>query len=184
MAAVEVQARETAERLLARAHAEAEAIVARAQEDARTVAARAAEEARQAEVAKLSALALRLKAAEDAQAERDLDRTMDVAVILAERLLGASLDHDPATIGRLARQALHEARGVRRALIHASPGDTEALGRCLDEGGVGGCAVEVRADPAVPRGSLRVSTNLGTLDVQLRPQLEQLAAALRDSLRR
>jgi flagellar biosynthesis/type III secretory pathway protein FliH len=42
--------------------------------------------------------------------------------------------------------------------------------------------VDIRADPLLSRGSLRIHTNLGNLDAQLTPQLERLAKALRDAL--
>ena len=43
-------------------------------------------------------------------------------------------------------------------------------------------AIDIRVDPLLSRGSLRIHTNLGSLDAQLTPQLERLAKALRDAL--
>jgi flagellar biosynthesis/type III secretory pathway protein FliH len=40
----------------------------------------------------------------------------------------------------------------------------------------------ITSDATLERGSLRLHTDLGTIDAQLRPQLERLAAALRDAL--
>jgi len=79
-----------------------------------------------------------------------------------------------------------EARGATRAAIEASPLDADALRNHLVNLGLGqglaSGALEVKIDPQLSRGSLRVHTNLGTLDVQLTPQLERLAEALRDAL--
>ncbi len=177
-----VDAHLLAQRIVGDAEREAEAIRARAHESSALLAARAAEEAREAEHAKLAALYLALRREEERRDARDLDRTMDIARILAERLLGELLRLDPARIVALARQALAEAKGATRAVIEASPLDADALrGHVLDFGLAEG-ALDVKIDPQLSRGSLRVHTNLGTLDVQLTPQLERLAKALRDAL--
>jgi flagellar biosynthesis/type III secretory pathway protein FliH len=41
----------------------------------------------------------------------------------------------------------------------------------------------VNADATLTRGSLVVHTDLGTIDAQLRPQLDRLAKALREAMR-
>jgi flagellar biosynthesis/type III secretory pathway protein FliH len=181
--ASEVQeARQTAERLVADARVQATALVAEARAAAAGVAQAAAAEACEAEEAKLAAHYLRLKFADEHRAEADLDRAIGLAVVLAERLLGEALVHDPQHVVALARQALAEARGARRVVIDASPLDADVLQRHLVDLGFGLSALEIRIDAALPRGSLRLITSLGNLDAQLRPQLERLARALRDSL--
>jgi flagellar biosynthesis/type III secretory pathway protein FliH len=177
-----VDAHLVAKRLLDEARKEADAILERARESAERVAARAAEEARQAEHAKVAALYLALRREEERRDERDLDRTMSLARILAERLLGETLDLEPARIFALTRQALAEAKGATRAVIEASPLDADALRSHVLDFGLPEGALDVKIDPQLSRGSLRVHTNLGTLDVQLTPQLERLAKALRDAL--
>jgi flagellar biosynthesis/type III secretory pathway protein FliH len=179
-----IEARDTAVRVVGEARDQAAAIVAEARAAAAGVAEAAANEAREAETAKLAAHYLHLKHDEERRADADLDRAIGLAVVLAERLLGETLERDPARVVALARQALAEARGSRRAVIDASPLDADALQRHLVEVGFGSHAVEIRTDPALTRGSLRLSTSLGNLDAQLRPQLERLARALRDTLQR
>jgi flagellar biosynthesis/type III secretory pathway protein FliH len=179
-----VVARETAARLVAEARAEASALLADARAAAEGVGHAAAVEAREAEEAKLAAHYLRLRQEEERRAEIDLDRAIALAVVLSERLLGEALEHDPKHVVSLARQALSEARGARRVVIDASPLDADVLQRHLVDVGFGSQAVEVRADPALSRGALRLTTSLGNLDAQLRPQLERLARALRDTLQR
>jgi flagellar biosynthesis/type III secretory pathway protein FliH len=85
---------------------------------------------------------------------------------------------------KLAEQALAEARGARSATILASPLDIDALTHHLEAAGIGPVVTLVRADPSLGRGSLRIVTNLGTLDAELHPQLERLARALRDTIDR
>jgi flagellar biosynthesis/type III secretory pathway protein FliH len=179
----EAGARMAAEVILENAREEARVIVAEARaaaEDARSLAAR---EAREEEHAKLAALYLALRSEDERRAERDLDRAVSLAVVLAERLLGEALEHNPQHIAGLARQALGEARGAKKARVDAHPLDAEALKSHLDSVGMSPDAIEVRAAADLGRGSLRVHTNLGTLDAKLTPQLERLAAALRDALK-
>jgi flagellar biosynthesis/type III secretory pathway protein FliH len=181
-----VDAHLLAQRLVEAAQREAEAILAQARENAAQIAANAAEDARQVEHAKLAALYVALRVEDERREERDLDRAIGLARVLAERLLGEALEADPARVVALARQALIEARGAIPTVIEASPLDADALRSQLVALGLGNglakSALDVKIDPQLPRGSLRVHTNLGTLDVQLAPQLERLAKALRDAL--
>jgi len=43
-------------------------------------------------------------------------------------------------------------------------------------------SIEIREDPSLARGELRLQTDLGTIDARLAPRFERLAAALRDAL--
>jgi flagellar biosynthesis/type III secretory pathway protein FliH len=171
-----------AKRLVADAQREAADILARAREEAGRAAGLATEEAREAEVAKLAGMFIALRAEDERRAERDLERSVGLARVLAERLLGEALESAPDRVVALARQALLEARGAHRAVIEASPLDAEALRSHVVDIGLAEGALEIKIDPTLSRGSLRVHTNLGSLDAQLTPQLERLAKALRDAL--
>jgi flagellar biosynthesis/type III secretory pathway protein FliH len=176
IARAELEARERAARILEDARAKARTI-------AEEAAARAADEARATEHAKLAALYLDLRAADEQRAERDIERAVELASALAERLLGAEFARDPALVAQLARQALAEARGARRARIEASPLDVDALRAHLGSLGFPDGACEIVENDQLARGSLVLHTDLGTLDAKLAPQLDRLAAALRDVLR-
>ncbi len=169
------------------ARARAAAIVADAEARAKDVlvdaVARATEDARAAEHAKVAALYLALRAAEESRAERDLDRAVSLAALLAERLVGVALEQSPGTITMIARQALAEARGARRAKIAASGLDAGVLAQHLADLGLPSGAIEIEIDETLGRGSLILHTDIGTLDARLTPQLDRLAAALRDALR-
>jgi len=171
-----------AERILEGARQEAEATLGRAREDAARAKADAASEAREHEVAKLAAGFLALRVADERRAERDLDRVVGLAQVLAERLLGEALESEPTRVVALARQALLEARGARRAVIEASPLDVETLRSHVLDLGLAEGALDIKVDLSLSPGSLRIHTNLGSLDAQLTPQLERLAKALRDAL--
>jgi flagellar biosynthesis/type III secretory pathway protein FliH len=175
----EVEAHQNGDRVLDMAVAQAAAIVSEAREKAQRAAAEAAREAAEAEQAKLAAMHLALRAAEDQRA--DLDRAISLATVLAERLIGVAVAHDPAVVAELARQALAEARGARRVRIEAHPLDAEALRRHVSSLAQG-TVVDITENADLGRGSLCVHTDLGTLDAKLTPRLERLADALRDAL--
>src|SRR5207237_6293883 len=99
--------------------------------------------------------------------ERDLDRAIALARVLAERLIGEAIAQSPETITALARQALAEARGARRVRIEAHPLDAEALRRHLSMVtqalSQGSAVVDVVENAELARGSLCVHTDLGAL---------------------
>jgi len=169
-----------AERIVREAQARADALVALAREKAASVAETAAREAAEAEQAKLAAILLALRAREERADEASLDRIVELARVLAERLVGESLAVDPSTIAKLARQALLEARGARTVHVSAHPDDVSALQAHLALLTVS--VASVTGDATIARGCLRLRTDLGTIDAHLAPQLERLARALRDAL--
>jgi flagellar biosynthesis/type III secretory pathway protein FliH len=162
------------------ARAEAERILTAAREGAAKVAAQAAGEAREQETARLAAQFLALKKADEDRAERDLARAIDIATVLAERLVGEGLRIEPQRIAELAASALAETRGARHVRIDAHPDDVTPLREAL---AAVGHAAEVNADGSLARGSLVVHTDVGTIDARLRPQLARLADALRGGSR-
>jgi flagellar biosynthesis/type III secretory pathway protein FliH len=177
----EVEARQTAERVLEEARAAAASILAEARERAAGVAADARREAHQEADAQLAARWLALREREHAGLGRDPSGVATVAVALAERLLGASLALDPSRIVEIARAVLGEVRGARRAVIEAHPLDADELRARLTTDGLDLQSVEVRTDEALARGELRLHTDLGTIDARLAPRFERLVAALRDA---
>jgi flagellar biosynthesis/type III secretory pathway protein FliH len=130
--------------------------------------------------AKLSAAYLVLKARQEHAVEANLDRTTELAVALAERLIGAALEIAPEKIASMAAEALSEAKGARKARIEANPIDVASLREHTVSLG-DSISIEPNADLA--RGALVLHTDLGTIDARLTPQLERLARALKDALR-
>jgi flagellar biosynthesis/type III secretory pathway protein FliH len=169
--------------MLETAKRDSERIVSEARDAARETAERAAKEAEEREQAKLAAAWIALRAREEKRADVDLDRAVQLATVLAERLIGAALEIDPAKAVALAKHALSEARGARRATILAHPEDAAALAARIDALGMPDGTVTVLADDSCSRGSLAIQTELGIVDARLHPQLERLAVALREALR-
>jgi flagellar biosynthesis/type III secretory pathway protein FliH len=177
-----VDASAEATRMLAKARVEAQALLAAAERRAADLKLLAEAEARAEASAKLAAHALALATYEAKADERALTRTVELARLLAERLLGASLAIAPEQVVTLARQALAEARGARRLSIVAHPEDATLLSQSLASLGVAVETVRVVPDTARPRGSLRIETDIGVLDADLAPQLDRLALRLRETL--
>ncbi len=130
--------------------------------------------------AKLAAAYLLLRKREDQMVESSLDRTTELAVALAERLIGGALEIAPEKIVDMAKTALFESKGARKTRIEGNPIDVGALREHTDSLGES-IVIEPNADLA--RGSLVLHTDLGTIDARLTPQLERLARALKDALR-
>jgi flagellar biosynthesis/type III secretory pathway protein FliH len=178
----EVEARFAAERIEQEARARAEAILAEARAQGVAAGEQAADAAREQAHAQAIAQWIAVRRAEDARLQADADRVIALAVVLAERLVGATLEVAPARITSLAQGVLAEARGARRATLEAHPVDAQHLREQLATLGLDAGAVEVRDDPSLARGALRLHTDVGILDAQLAPRLERLAVALRDAL--
>ncbi len=179
--AVVVDARAEAARIVLEARKVADQIVTDAHNSVASRVEAAVREAREAEVARITAEHLALRMGEEQRAERDLDRTLEIAALLAERVVGEGLALEPARIGVLATTALQETRGARRMRIEACADDVPALQGMLGDLGEGIATVEPAAELA--RGSLVVHTELGRIDARLGPQLARLAEALREALR-
>jgi flagellar biosynthesis/type III secretory pathway protein FliH len=134
--------------------------------------------------AELSALALRVAQRERALDEASLDRSIELARVLAERLLGHALSTDPASIAWIARSVLDEARGARLVKIHLHESDAPLLRAVVAELDRDGRIHEIVVDAEFRRGDLRLETDVGVIDARLGPTIERLAERLRELLRR
>ncbi len=109
-----LEAAERARTLIAVAEAQAARLIGDAERAAAELRLRAETEARADAAAKIAVRALALRHHEARADERALERSVELARLLAERLLGESLRVAPEQVVALARQALGEARGARR----------------------------------------------------------------------
>jgi flagellar biosynthesis/type III secretory pathway protein FliH len=175
-----VDAHVEAERIVADARAWAAEIVEEARAKVAEAAAGAAREAREREIARVTAEVLVVRAGDERHRERAIDRTIELAVLLAERLVGEALAVEPERLSALAAQALRETRGARQIRVEAAAEDVAALQALLRELGEGVVSVEPSSE--LGRGSLLVHTELGRVDARLAPQLARLADALREHL--
>ncbi len=178
----EMEARLAATRIEDDARTRADALLAAARAEAEGSVATATREAREEAGAELAAKWLALRQAEAGSIRREGERVISLAVALAERLLGVSLDLEPSRIVDIARTVIDEARGARSAIVEAHPLDAGELRQRLTTNGLELQSLEIRSDDALARGELRLHTDVGTIDARLAPRFERLAAALRDAL--
>lgn len=164
-----------ARRAAASLHEEARA---RAEETTRA----AAQEAREAELARLAAVALYLDARERSYGDRELERAVDLARLLAERVVGAELALSPERVAHMAAALLGEARGAASARIFACREDLAALRATFASLELPEGTVSLEEDPSLLRGSLVVESDVGTVDGRLETRFELLAAALLEAL--
>lgn len=173
-----LEGHEEAGRIVEEARKKADEIVEHARTQALEIGRTAASDARERELARLAAEVLTVRIAEERRRERTVDRTIEIASLLAERLVGESLKVDPERIRTLAIGVLAETRGARKIRIEAHPEDMGALSAFLTE--QRGPVIDVEPSNELERGSLVVHTELGRIDARLRPQLQRLGEALRD----
>jgi type III secretion protein L len=176
-----LEAQADAARVVAEAEKRALAILTEARAAASRIAEDAAKDAREAEIARVSAELLASRMTEEKRAERELDRIVQVSVLLAERLVGDALRIEPERIAAIAAEALKETRGARRVRIEACAEDVPTLQTLVAQLGLD--VAETAGAPELRRGSLVVHTDLGRVDARLEPQLTRLADALREALR-
>jgi flagellar biosynthesis/type III secretory pathway protein FliH len=175
-------ARDAADRL-ARAEHAARALLEQAEQTACKLRDEARQAGRQEGAAELAAAWIKLRAEENARHEKDLDRTVELARAMAERIVGEEIALDPAKIAVMARQTLALVKQARQIALSAHPQDAATLRAHLASLGLEQAALEIHADETRARGSLLLETDLGIIDADLTIQLDRLARSLRDGLR-
>ena len=178
----EVEAKERTEGLLAAAERRALQVLREADERAEAARSRAVAEARAVAVAEFASWATRLKDQETRADERARDRIVELAGLLAERLLGRELALDPSVVSELASVVLAEARGAARVEVYAHPDDVAGLREAMSSLDPDGRVHALLPDPSLGRGDLRLHTDVGTVDARLGPELRHLAQRLRGAL--
>ena len=175
-------AKAEARALLEKARDEAQQIISRAEAAANDLILQQHTRARADALCLVVGEALELRKRQAELEKSVLDRSVDFATLLAERLLGEELSLAPERVRALARQALTEAAGARHAIIVAHPRDACELRSGLVNLGSLLDSIGIEDDPKLTRGYIRVETELGVIEADVRGQLERLAAQLRKLL--
>lgn len=177
-----VQAEEQAAQLLEKAQADAAALLQAANAECSQLREAAAAAGRAAGYAELTALLLRQKAREAELDHAARERSLTLARLLAERLVGRALEHDPGVVADLATTLLDEIRGARQIQFMVHPEDAPILERAFAQLRVPNRSVAVTPEVGMPRGQLRVVSELGTFHADLGRRLDVLCDALRVDL--
>ena len=114
--------------------------------------------------------------------ERARDDIVELAKLMAQRVIGETLAIEPNRLVWMARRCINESRGSSQIVIFAHPGDVVSLGQQL-EGLDPRVEIHVEPEPELQPGDLRIETDVGTLDARIGTQLANLAAKVRESLR-
>jgi flagellar biosynthesis/type III secretory pathway protein FliH len=178
---VMVDASERAAQVLASAQQRAHETMRQAEQAASTLRHGAVDEGRARGYAEgLARLALvsRLEAEVD---QRGLERSIEMARILAERLIGGALMTEPSVVAGLASQVLTEVRGARQIKLYVHPDHVSALQVHLGQVLAG---LSIVADATCGRGDFRAVTDVGTIDAKLGDRLDLLSAKLAEALRK
>ena len=176
------EARAEADSLLQRARIEAQQILARAHAAANDHSVQQQARARADALCLVVGEALELRKRQAELSRNVLDRSIGFATLLAERLLGEELQQKPERIRALARQALKEAAGARQAIVVAHPRDATELRSGLAGLGALLDSISIEADDKLSRGHIRVETELGVIEADIKGQLERLAVQLKKLL--
>jgi len=181
-----LEARCEAERLLAEAREQAVALRQQVQQEAQQEAERirviAEQQGFEQGAAKLAAAWLRYEKREAALDHGLMDRSIAMARLLAERLLGQSLQLHPEMVVDLARDAISQLSRSRRIVVHAHPEDVSPLRENVGAFGIPPDRIEILSDSSRSRGCLRFVSDCGDLDGDLVVQLDRLAEAIRQEL--
>jgi flagellar assembly protein FliH/type III secretion protein L len=169
-----------ADTLIAGAERRAAELLRAAEADALETRRLAAVEGRNAGMAELAAHRLRFAELEARADERSLDRCLELATLLAERLLGEALKLEPRRIVAIAAKALEEARAAKQIRVGAHPEDRPLLTAEAERLGLSATAFYDAED--LKHGELRIETELGTIEAKPTLELERLTSALRKSL--
>jgi flagellar biosynthesis/type III secretory pathway protein FliH len=176
-----VEASLKAQAVIEEANAQASEVLSNAQREA-SVLKQAAQEVGRAEgFAESVSRAATLGRMEATAEDRALGRTISLARLLAERLLGASLRLDEGTVAALAQQALNEVKGVRQVRLLVHPDDLAIL---QTNNVVSQPGFSLAPDANLARGDFRIVTDVGTIDATLGARLDLLAVKLADTLKK
>jgi flagellar assembly protein FliH len=176
-----------AAQIVAHARSEAAAVARAAQDEghARGLAA-GLDEARAelAPAAEALAEALRgVAGAQDALAASLERRAVELAVAIAEKILGAALELDPGRVANVIVGALRRSASRDRIVLEVNPADVDAVNAVIGDlsRSVGVGELDVRPERRIARGGCVVRTEDGDVDAQVAAQLDRAREVLLDS---
>lgn len=104
---------------------------------------------------------------------------IELAQILAQRVLGREVSMAPDAIAELAAQALREARGAQSVSLHVNPVHVPALQKALPElSEAANTALAVVPDNDLAPADLVLETEIGNIDARIATQLANLASVM------
>ncbi|MFN7928250.1 MAG: FliH/SctL family protein [Blastocatellia bacterium] len=105
---------------------------------------------------------------------------LQLAVKVAEKIIGRELQTHPATVAYIALTALQQARQSEMITLRANPADLPTLESFREHFAHSGRIqyVDILPDQHIEPGGCRIETEVGTVDAQIAVQLHTLGRAL------
>ena len=171
------EARQGAQAILEEAQREKERILAEAQREREELLVKTREQGRQEGLAQATEILLRAKMQAGEMLGTYEKDVIALALRMAEKIIGRSLEKDPELIVELCASAIDNLRSARAMVLRVHPKTAavlrakkpvlmELIGRAVD--------LAIKEDPEVAPVGCIVQTEFGTVDAQLPTQLEML----------
>ncbi len=131
----------------------------------------------------LGAAARELAEESAAAAERAEAAAAELALRLAEKVVGAALEAKPELVLEVTRGALRRLAEPREATLLVNPEDVDAVREAVESlSAEHGAPLVVRAERRLPRGGCIVRTEAGEIDARIAGQLERAARVVAGGL--
>jgi type III secretion protein L len=179
--AEDFEAMNSAKQIVADAHRKADEIVAEANRKRAEIFATASNEAKAEVVAKQAEEIAKAKMQAGqilANAESDI---IDLACKVATKIIGRDLERDPEVLLEICATATEHSRAAKAMIMRVNPKDAailrekkprlmEKIGRTLE--------IAIREDTDIQPGGCIIQTEYGSIDAQIRTQVDMLQAVL------
>jgi type III secretion protein L len=177
-------AKKAADDILNEARRKAEQIIADAQAQSEQVLSEAQEAGRQQGLAEVSEQLVRAKIqAGEILAQNESD-VIALACKVAEKIIGRDIERDPQALVELCATAVENVRSAKSVVLRVNPKAAaflrerrkevmDLIGRTVD--------LAIKEDPEIDKVGCIIQTEFGTIDAQLRTQLDMLEQVLLDA---
>lgn len=174
-------AKQQAGEIIAGAWREAEGIIASAQKKAEALLDSAKRDGYGNGLAHWNeALATAWKSRDEYIAKNEAE-LVQLAVRVAEKLIGEELRSSPETISTIVREALRSVRRAKSFVLQVHPADAAILDErvtALRAAAGPFREIEIAANPSLSRGDCIVESDIGIIDARLETQLKNMERAL------
>ena len=174
-------AKQQANQIIADAQRQAQEILARAEEERQQMLEQGRQEGRELgkkDMTEAIAKAHQIRGELIKQAQ---PQVLDLALKIAEKILGRDLERDPALLAEMCATAIENVRTAKQMVLRVNPRNgavlrertpqlMQLIGRSVD--------LAIKDDPDVEAGGCVIQTEFGTIDAQLKTQLEMLRIVL------
>ena len=175
------EASQEAKRILEEARRAAASIIEEAHQQKEKILAEYRQVGREEGIAQMSSEIARAKIQAGEMLKRAEPEMVGLALKIAEKIIGRDLERDPQTIADICASAVDSVRSAKQLTLRINPKDgavlraktpklMELVGRSVD--------IAIRDDSDVEPGGCIIQTEFGTVDAQLKTQLEMLRNVL------